>query len=84
MLLLTGAIPTSGILPDRVSELTIQADPQNGADAFVSDSNNANSEGHQLLAGQSQTYRAIDNGICLKDFYLKGNALKFNVTIIAR
>lgn len=84
MLLLTGAVPTDGILPDRVANLQIQNDPQNATDIFITDFNSANSEGRQVIPGAYFEVTSDRNSICLKDYYIKGNALKISATFEAR
>jgi len=85
MLLVTGAIPTDGILPDRVQELVMQADSTNAGTVTVSDNNNANTSGQILNALDFYTRRSMRNTICLQEFYVKGsvNSQKFVVDIDA-
>ncbi len=75
---ITGAIPTDGILQDRVQELTITVD---SGSVFISDRNHANSAGDAYLANQSLTKRSTRNTICLKDYLLAGAAGSETLTI---
>jgi len=78
----TGAVPTDGILPDRVRELTITAAVANSTTAvLLSDANNANSTGTEILNAVPFTRRAFGNSICLRDYTLKGNTLVAQVDI---
>lgn len=85
MLTVTAAIPTDGILPDRVKQLALQADGTNGSEIVsISDSNNANVAGLPLAAGvYMPVAQSEKNTICLRDYYIKGSAAsqKFNVRI---
>lgn len=75
LITLTGAIPTDGIFPDRVAEVTIGLDtPQNSAGnggmiLTIADRNQQG--GLAIEAGGSNTWRSNRNTICLKDFYYK-------------
>jgi hypothetical protein len=70
----TGAIPTSGILPDRGSFLEIQADGNNASTLTVNDSNNANTSGKVLNSTDVFSVSSSRNTICFKDYFLKGGA----------
>lgn len=71
---ITGAIPTDGILPDRVSSLEIQGDPDNTSTIQVLDRNNANTGGKLLNSGDVYNRLSNRNTICLKDYLIKGGA----------
>lgn len=71
---ITGAIPTSGILPDRGVFLEIQADPGNANTLTVNDNNNANTTGKVLNGGDVFSVTASRNTICYKDYFLQGGA----------
>jgi len=71
---ITGAIPTDGILPDRVSKLEIQADSGNAGNLTILDRNSANTTGKVLAAGDPILSQSSRNTICLKDYLLKGSA----------
>jgi hypothetical protein len=76
---LPGAVPVNGILPDRVSQLTISNGP---AGIFVADSNFANHPGTSLGASVGTFTKSSDrNVICLRDFYIAGNAAQYSVDI---
>lgn len=85
MLAVTGAVPTDGILPDRVRELSITAAVANSTTAvLVSDSNNANSGGSEILSSTGPFIRRSPaQTICLRDYNLKGNTLVVEVDIEA-
>lgn len=68
----TGAVPTDGILPDRVCSLIIQSDP--AGSILVSDRNFANNAGTTLASGQAASATSTRNSICLRDYYLAGSA----------
>jgi hypothetical protein len=73
----TGAVPTDGILPDRVNRFSIQSDDSNQtANVFVGDSLLSSSQyGAKLAAGGSLSIGpTFGNGVCLRDFYLMGSA----------
>lgn len=79
---ITGAIPTDGILPDRVRELFVQMDPANAANTInISDSNHANSAGAAYAGGDAFQKKASRNVICLRDYFLKGNNLDLTVDL---
>lgn len=71
---ITGAIPTDGILPDRVSFLSITADSGNTGTIAINDRNNANTTGETLAATKQYAQTSTRNGICLKDFLIAGSA----------
>jgi hypothetical protein len=71
---ITGAIPTDGILPDRVSYLEIQADLGNTSTLTINDRNNANTTGKVINVGDSFIVSMNKNIICLKDYFLQGGA----------
>jgi hypothetical protein len=71
---ITGAIPASGILPDRGTFLEIQADLGNANTITVNDSNYANTSGKVISAGAVFSVEASRNTICYKDYFLKGGA----------
>ena len=83
--LVTGAVPTDGILPDRVQELTINLDvtaaANAGATLNVGDANIANGVGYPLMAGDALTRRSTRNTICLRDYYLKGSGSELVVNV---
>ena len=83
MLLVTGAIPTDGILPDRVQELVIQADSANTGNVIVGDNNSANTAGQVVEPLGFFTRRSMRNTICLQEFYVKGsvNSQKFVIDV---
>jgi hypothetical protein len=70
---ITGAIPTDGILPDRVSKLEIQADIANTGTLTVGDRNSANTSGKVLTTGNTMLSTSMRNTICLKDYLLQGS-----------
>lgn len=74
MLLITGATPTDGILPDRGCQLIIKADPGNTTAIHVSDRNSANSAGVALLGAEGIAYQSSRNSICFRDYTLQGDA----------
>lgn len=72
----TGAIPTDGVLPDRVSLLdltTIAA-----VTVTVADRNKANTAGRTIPASTNMQVRSDRNTICLKDYFLKASATTSN------
>jgi hypothetical protein len=71
---ITGAIPTSGILPDRGISMEIQADGGNSGTITVNDSNNANTTGKVLNPGDVFDTQSNRNSICYKDYFLQGSA----------
>lgn len=71
---ITGAIPTDGILPDRVSFLQITADSGNSGTISINDRNNANTTGQVLAKSVSYTQNSTRNTVCLKDFFMLGSA----------
>lgn len=78
----TGAVPTDGILPDRVSRLFIQMASANAASLInVSDSNFANSAGPGYAGGDAFLVESDRNTVCLRDYYLKGNGLTFTADL---
>lgn len=86
MLAVTGAVPTDGILPDRVKSIGIQADPTNAAASTVTvgDANYANTNGLVLSVGAIFADGGGNlNNVCLRDYWIKGSAgsLKYNVRI---
>jgi hypothetical protein len=77
LLLITGAIPTDGILPNRVMELEITAAVGNGANTVaISDRNTANTLGRPLVGTTRDSFlkRSARNSICLRDYVLKPSA----------
>jgi hypothetical protein len=70
----TGAIPDSGILPDRGIFLEIQADSGNANTLTINDSNNANTTGKVLNATDVFSVSSGRNTICFKDYFLQGGA----------
>ena len=70
----TGAIPNSGILPDRGIFLEIQADSGNANTLTINDSNNANTTGKVLNATDVFSVSSGRNTICFKDYFLQGGA----------
>lgn len=71
---ITGAIPSSGILPDRGTFLEVQADSANGSTLTINDSNNANTTGKVLNPGDTFDVDSSRNTICFKDYFLQGGA----------
>lgn len=71
---ITGAIPSSGILPDRGTFLEIQADGANANTLTINDSNYANTTGKVINAGDVFSVSASRNTICYKDYFLAGGA----------
>jgi hypothetical protein len=69
---ITGAIPTSGILPDRGTFLEIQADSANMSTLTINDSNYANTTGKILAASGVFSITNTRNAICFKDYFLQG------------
>jgi hypothetical protein len=70
---ITGAIPTDGILPDRVNFLRITGDSGNGDNLIaIQDRNSANNaKGDQLGASVTLNYGPFNrNSLCLKDYIL--------------
>jgi hypothetical protein len=79
------AVPTDGILPDRVNQLSIQADDSNETDnVFVGDNLlSASQYGAKLVAGDSLSAGpTFGNGLCLRDYYLMGSANGVKVNVI--
>jgi len=75
LLLVTGAVPTDGILPKLVSQLEIQADQANLGTITISDQNNANTDGKVLLGGDVRDIGPFSrNAIHIPDYYVKGSA----------
>jgi hypothetical protein len=71
---ITGAIPASGILPDRGIFLEIQADSANANTLTINDSNSANTTGKVLNSTDVFSVSSSRNTICFKDYFLKGGA----------
>lgn len=71
----SNAVPTDGILPDRVQELTILF---NGT-ITLSDRNDTG--GMEYLSGYTLTKRSSVNSICLRDFFLAGDAGSENFVV---
>lgn len=71
---ITGAIPSSGILPDRGNFLEIQADSGNSGTLTISDRNNANSTGKVLNAADIFQASSNRNSVCFKDYFIAGSA----------
>lgn len=71
---ITGAIPTNGILTDRVSSLQINNDTTVAGTLTVSDRNYSNSTGVNIATGLGYTIGPFSrNNICLKDYFIKGS-----------
>jgi hypothetical protein len=70
LLLVAGAVPTDGVFPSMVRELTFIA----RGTLFLGDSNIANSVGVSFVTGGSLKKTSDRNSINLKDYYVKGNA----------
>jgi len=81
LLAITGAIPTDGILVDRVNYLEIQADLANASTLTVNDENYANTTGKVLNAGNVYNRQSTRNTICLRDYYLQGGAASQKVEV---
>lgn len=79
----TGAIPTDGILPDRVCDLTIITNPD-GAGIHMSDSNSANDTGFAMQAGQNFERNSNRNTICLRDYTVTGSGEAITIDIEAK
>ena len=77
---ITGAIPTDGILTDRVNNLQITIGEVGGTIA-ISDRNNANSSGELYASGDVFAMTSSRNSICLKDYFLKGSAASQECTV---
>jgi hypothetical protein len=71
---ITGAIPSSGILPDRGTSMEIQADSANANTLTINDRNNANTTGKVLSSGDVFDVESSRNTICFKDYFLQGGA----------
>lgn len=71
---IAGAIPTNGILTDRVSYISLTADSGNAGNVAINDRNNANTTGEVLAAGKQFLQTSTRNTICLKDFLIAGSA----------
>lgn len=79
---ITGAVPTDGILPDRVQSLCITPAVANSTSAvLISDRNSANATGSELLTPQTFKVVSNRNSICLRDYTLKGNTLVCSVDL---
>lgn len=78
---ITGAIPTDGILPDRACQLIFGGTATTGV--LISDRNNANTAGYPLV-NNVQTILGTPgvNAISLKDIFVKGSGLTFNIVIV--
>lgn len=70
MLATTDAIPTDGILPDRVNNLVVTPADGNTGDVLYSDRNSANNVGFTLSGFERNSAR---NSICLRDYLFKGD-----------
>lgn len=70
----TGAIPNSGILPDRGISLEIQADSNNVSTLVINDSNSSNTTGKVLNPLDTFFTSSDRNTICFKDYFLQGGA----------
>lgn len=73
---ITGAVPTDGILPDRVSYLKLAGDSGNGDNLiFIQDRNFANNSKGDILGASVQiAYGPFNrNSLCLKDYILIQN-----------
>jgi hypothetical protein len=80
---ITGAIPSSGILPDRGTFLEIQADAANANTLTINDSNNANTTGKVINATDVFSVTSSRNTTCFKDYFIQGgaNSQKFEVRL---
>lgn len=67
LLALPDAVPVDGILPDRVSELTIKV---TSGDINVVD--RQSTTGLPLSEGEGNTSRSNRNTICLRDYHIAG------------
>jgi len=71
----TGATPTDGILPDRCTGCQLTADAGNASTVKLADANFANTSGPAIAAGGTILNRSeLKNIICLKDYFLAGQA----------
>ena len=80
---ISGAVPTDGILPDRVNQLSIQLD--GSTTVYIGDNLlSASQYGAKLLStGDSLTAGpTFGNGVCLRDYYLMGGANGAKVNVI--
>jgi hypothetical protein len=73
MLAQSGAIPTSGILPDRGCGLKIICDLGSGAATVTVLDNTTTSGGQILNAGDIFERNTVRNSICFQDYNLKGS-----------
>lgn len=80
MVAVPGAIPTDGILPDRVSSLNIRWDSGTGK-VTIADSNSSNTRGVVLQTGgdvilgyslDQFVQTSLKNTICIRDYRVKG------------
>lgn len=67
----TGAVPTDGVLPDRVNDLSLKV---RSGTVTLGDRNSANAGGSDFGAGEGITKRSGRNTICLRDYTLTGAA----------
>lgn len=80
MLLVTGAVPTDGILPDRGQSLGVVVDPANSSTVTWADRNNANNTGY-VMTSSLQFGPLMNNGICFRDFLFKGGAASQKIIV---
>jgi hypothetical protein len=79
---ITGAIPTDGILPDRIQSLDLLFPDSNSAVVvFVSDRNHANETGKSFSAGDNYHKDSARNSICMKDYFLSSGASEAGVVV---
>jgi len=71
---ITGAIPASGILPDRGVFLEIQADGNNTSTLTINDNNSVNTTGKILNPGDAFSVSMPRNTICFEDYFILGGA----------
>jgi hypothetical protein len=75
LLLVTGATPTDGILPDRGCGCQLTADAGNAGTVKLGDGNFANTSGPLIAAGGTILNRSeLGNTICFREYYLAGSA----------
>lgn len=77
MLAVTGAVPTDGILVDRVQSLKITV----SGNALLGDSNFTNSAGVAVTTTNPYILTAFRNTICLRDYWFSGSGIVVNVDI---
>lgn len=83
---ITGAIPLSGLFPDRVGRLEIIADIGNTSTLSINDRNYTNTTGKVLNAGDVYLEESDRNTLCIKDYFIQGgaNSQALEVTIEIR